>query len=276
MLRTRRRVPHQLNVTVVVAADDCHRTCLLGIGQHRVACRLKASPVKGAPKLVGTPAMVGRPVWVVAQAGVLRDVGTGGGGLGSVIAGSAVSIIPETDGFGLSATDGGLRPAPPSSVEPSGIPTVPTDPGPMDEAIGEDAGATHIAGALAAVPPPSNSPGAALPMPADAGVVEAPAHAAPIKGDRPDGLGLRPGVASSVAPRGTPVCPTGALGIPSGDVMPSAGSGETFMPTCAWAEPQPKTTAAVTTAKRVNMGLAFHLAFVLSRGRRCLQGRIAA
>src|SRR5262249_27207534 len=55
----------------------------------------------------------------------------------------------ETDGFGLSATDGGLRPAPPSSVEPSGIPTVPTDPGPMDEAIGGDAGATHVAGALA-------------------------------------------------------------------------------------------------------------------------------
>src|SRR5262249_12343034 len=268
-----------LNVTVIVAADDCHRTCLLGIGQQRVARRLKARPFKGAPKLVGTPVMVGTPVWVVVQAGVLGDVGTGGGGLGGVIAGSAVSIIPETDGFGLSATDGGLRPAPPSSVEPSGIPTVPTDPGPMDEAIGGDAGATHVAGALAAVPPPSNSPGAALPMPADAGAVEAPTHAAPIRGDRPDGEGLRPGVASSVAPRGTPVCPTGALGMPSGDVMPSAGSGETFMRICAWAEPQPKTAAAVaTTAKRLNMGLAFHLAFVFSRCPPCLEvrGRIAA
>jgi len=72
ILRARRRVPHQLNVTVIVAADDCHRICLLGIGQQRVACRLKASPVKGAPKLVGTPVMVGTPVWVVAQAGMLQ------------------------------------------------------------------------------------------------------------------------------------------------------------------------------------------------------------
>jgi hypothetical protein len=66
-----------------------------------------------------------------------------------------------------------------------------------------------------------------------AGADEAPAHGAPIKGAAPDVVGLTPGVASSVAPRGIPVCPTGALGMPSGDVMPSAGRGETFIRACA-------------------------------------------
>jgi hypothetical protein len=66
-----------------------------------------------------------------------------------------------------------------------------------------------------------------------AGVGEAPGHVAPIKGAAPDVVGLTPGVASSVAPRGIPVCPTGALGMPSGDVMPSAGRGETFIRACA-------------------------------------------
>jgi hypothetical protein len=161
-------------------------------------------------------------------------------------------------------------PSLPSSVEPSGIPAGPTDePGPNDEAAGAGAvgDAAQAPGALAAIPPPSksaglDSPGIELPMPADAPVIgpptpadagadEAPAHAAPITGDAPDVIGLTPGVASSVAPMGIPVCPTGAFGMPSGDVMPSAGSGATFMRACAWAEPQPKRTAAVAIAKRV-------------------------
>src|SRR5262249_4652267 len=45
--------------------------------------------------------------------------------------------------------------------------------------------------------------------------------------------------------------PTGAFGMPSGEVMPSAGSGETFMRACAWAAPQPNSTAAAAIAKRV-------------------------
>jgi hypothetical protein len=68
---------------------------------------------------------------------------------------------------------------------------------------------------------------------ADAGADEAPPHVAPIMGAAPDVIGLTPGVASSVAPMGIPVCPTGAFGMPSGDVMPSAGRGETFMRACA-------------------------------------------
>jgi hypothetical protein len=155
------------------------------------------------------------------------------------------------------------------------------DPGPIDEANGEDAvaDAAQVAAAVAVIPPPSksavpDSPGIELPAPADgpvveppmpadaaviglpmaadAGPVEAPAHVAPINGEAPNVLGLTPGVASSVAPMGIPVCPTGALGMPSGDVMPSAGSGETFMRACAWAEPQPKRTAAVAIANRAD------------------------
>ena len=181
-------------------------------------------------------------------------------------------LITGAERFGFRATDGGLRPPPPISVEPSGIPAGPTvDPGPMDEAKGGDAvaDAAQVVGAVALMPPPSksavlDSPGTELPMPPDAPVVEppipadapviglpipvdaavvglpmaagadeAPAHGAPIKGAAPDVVGLTPGVASSVAPRGIPVCPTGALGMPSGDVMPSAGRGETFRRACA-------------------------------------------
>ena len=39
--------------------------------RQRVASRLRAKPVKGAPNVVGTPAIVGTPVWVVAHVGVL-------------------------------------------------------------------------------------------------------------------------------------------------------------------------------------------------------------
>jgi hypothetical protein len=228
-----------------------------------VASRLKARPVKGAPNVVGTPAIVGTPVWVVAHVGVLGAADTDGveGGVMPLRGGS--KLITGAERFGFRATDGGLRPPPPTSVEPSGIPAGPTvDPGPMDEAKGGDAvaDAAQVPGAVSLMPPPSKSavldspviklpvpadaPVIGLPMPADAPVIgppmpadtpadEAPAHGAPIKGAAPDVVGLTPGVASSVAPRGIPVCPTGALGVPSGDVMPSAGRGETFVRACA-------------------------------------------
>jgi hypothetical protein len=244
--------------------DMLLRTALSEIGQRqRVASKLRAKPVKGAPNVVGTPAMVGIPVWVVAHVGVLGAVDTDGveGGVMPLRGGS--KLITGAERFGFRATDGGLRPPPPTSVEPSGIPAGPTvDPGPMDEAKGGDAvaDAAQVPGAVALMPPPSKSavldspvielpvpadaPVIGLPMPADAPVIgppmpadtpadEAPAHDAPIMGAAPDVVGLTPGVASSVAPRGIPVCPTGALEMPSGDVMPSAGRGETFMRACA-------------------------------------------
>ena len=126
------------------------------------------------------------------------------------------------------------------------------DPGPIDEAIGGDAvaDAAQAPGALAAIPPPSKGavpdvPGTEAPMPADAPVIElpmavdggadeAPPHITPNMGDAPAVAGLAPGVASSVAPRGMPVRPTGEFGPrPSGDVTPSAGSGEVLMGDCA-------------------------------------------
>jgi hypothetical protein len=96
-----------------------------------------------------------------------------------------------------------------------------------------------------------------LPMAEGAGADEAPTHVVPIMGAAPDVIGLTPGVASSVAPMGIPVCPTGAFGMPRGDVMPSAGRGETFIRVCASAELLQKRTAAVATAKRIIIGSSF-------------------
>jgi hypothetical protein len=219
-------------------------------------------PVKGDPNVVGTPAIVGTPVWVVGHGAVLCGVESSADGLEGV--GKGVSVIAGADAFGLKATDGGLRPPPPSSVEPSGIPTMPTDdPGPIDEASGGDAvtDAAQAPGAPAVIPPPSKSavpnvPGTETPTPADApvtglpmaadvpvreppmaaggGANETSPHVAPSMGDAPDVVGLTPGVASSVAPRGIPVRPTGEFGPrPSGDVMPSAGRGEVLVRACA-------------------------------------------
>ena len=76
-----------------------------------------------------------------------------------------------------------------------------------------------------------------------------PSLAVPPNSTRVDVVGLTPGDASSVAPRGIPVGATAAPGpMPSGDVMPSGGPGEI----CPKAEPHPKRTAAVVViAKRV-------------------------
>lgn len=226
---------------------------------QRVASAPRARPTKGDPNVVGTPLIVGTPLWVVVQGAVLCGVESGADGLESV--GKGVSVRAGADPFGLRATDGGLKPPPPSSIEPSGIPTMPTDdPGPIDEAMGGDAvaDAAQAPGALAAIPPPSKGaepdvPVTEPPMPADAPVTGLPmlggvpvielpmaanggvdeTHVAPSIGEAPDVVGLTPGVASSVAPRGIPVCPTGAFGIPSGDVRPSGGRGEVLMGACA-------------------------------------------
>ena len=227
------------------------------------ARRLRAQGSAGQRRsnVVGTPLIVGTPVWVVGHEAMLCGVESGADGLEGV--GRGVSVMVGADAFGLRATDGGLKPPPPSSVEPSGIPTTPTDdPGPIDEASGGDAvaDAAQAPGALAAIPPPSKGavpdvpvtdppmpadapvtglpmsadvPVSELPMTADGGADETPLHVAPSMGDAPDVVGLTPGVASSVAPRGIPVCPTGAFGMPSGDVMPSDGRGEVLVRACA-------------------------------------------
>jgi hypothetical protein len=176
----------------------------------------------------------------------------------------------------------GLRPPVLSSVAPIGIPARPT-PEP-DARPGEDADAAEFAKPALpveqvpdAVPPdmpaPSNSAvGAEVAAPVAVAVpVMAPEIPAvcisvpdaacpdpkhvvvvmdePASGDPPV-VGLTPGVASSVAPNGIPVVPTGAPGpMPSGEVTPSGMP----VPMVAWAKagPQPsKADAIVTSSKR--------------------------
>jgi hypothetical protein len=85
---------------------------------------------------------------------------------------------------------------------------------------------------------------AETPMPehADEAVIE-PSAAVPTGGV------LTPGVASSVAPSGIPVTPTGAPGPnPSGEVTPSGAGAPVIMPTWAKAGPPPnreQVTAAI-------------------------------
>ena len=253
------------------AADGGNRTSRsseIGHGQPVSACLPSCVPVLGAPNVVGVPVIVGAPFWMYGHVGVLSAEIDGVEG-GVIPLRGVSKLTAGANGLGLSATDGGLRPPPPISVEPSGMPTGPTDePGPIDEASGTDAvaDAAHGPGAVAVMPPPSKSalpdnvvlefPVAAYapvvgvpaaveaPIPADAPVIgldvmadagagEAPAHVAPIKGEAPNVVGLTPGVASSVAPMGIPLCPTGALGMPNGEVIPSGGRGDTFRGACA-------------------------------------------
>jgi hypothetical protein len=191
------------------------------------------------------------------------------------------AVETGADGFGVRTEMGGLRPPAPSSVEPSGIPTRPTDD--SEPMVGDEADAAgpdkpllpmvaQVPDAVPVVPPPSNTdvkPGTpAVDVPdkpvVDVPVVEllAPKEACGIAppipehgkklpvgtiGEAPDVVGLTPGVASSVAPKGMPVGATGEPGpMPSGDVMASdEGPGDP--PTCAKAG-LPLTSAASIAA----------------------------
>src|SRR5262249_49304857 len=131
------------------------------IGQRQpvAACVPRALPAKGLPNSVGMPWIVGTPVWVVGHEVVLGTVDTDGVEGGVMPLRGVSRPTAGADGLGFSTTDGGLRPPPPISVEPSGMPTGPTDePGPIDEASGADAiaDAAHVPATVAAVPPPSN------------------------------------------------------------------------------------------------------------------------
>jgi hypothetical protein len=156
---------------------------------------------------------------------------------------------------------GGLSPPAPSSVDPSGMPTGLTDdrlPIPAgDEA--DAAGCNNVP-----LPPPAHAPDAVpvRPPPSKSAVepddpdVELcmPEHVVP-ESAMLDTLGLTPGDASSVAPRGMPVGATGEPGpIPSGDVIPSPGAASE-PPTCAKAGLQTKSVAVIATInERVSVG----------------------
>jgi hypothetical protein len=249
-------------------------------------------PTDGDPNVVGTPEIVGIPLSVVMHGGGLSEVDgvddaeelEDGGASGLSV------LMTGAEGFGISATEGGLSPALPISVAPMGMPTGPTgDPGvdvpaaaavppPPIEAQGPDALAVVPPPAtpapmppppvLAPIPPPSNAaplevPVAALVTAAEVAAADNPLpHATPAKGssgDAPDRIGLAPGVANSVAPRGIRVGPTGAAGpMPSGDVTPKGNPGE-MLGACACAAPQPNSAAISTIAKRVLMASALFL-----------------
>jgi hypothetical protein len=244
-------------------------------------------PTDGDPNVVGTPEIVGTPLSVGVHGGGLSEVDgvddaeelEDGGASGLV-------LMIGAEGFGISATEGGLRPALPISVAPIGMPIGPTgDPGDAVPTVAAPAlpiGA-HGPNALAVVPPPATPapmppPPALVPMPPPSNVVlpeapvvafataaeaaaadNAPPHATPVRGssgDAPDIIGLAPGVASWVAPKGIPVGPTGADGpMPSGDVMPKGNPGE-MLGACACAAPQPNSAATSTIVKRVLMASA--------------------
>jgi hypothetical protein len=253
--------------------------------RQRVSSVPRLRPVNGDPNVVGRPEIVGTPLCVSVHGGGLSEVDGvdrnddveesedgGASGLSMFMTGA--------EGFGISATDGGLSPALPISVAPMPMPTGPTgDPGVDVPAVAAAAApappiGAHGPDALAVVPPPATP--APMPPPSNVALPEAPVvalvtaaevaaadnappHATPVRGssgDAPERIGLAPGVASSVAPRGTRVGPTGALGpMPSGDVMPKGNPGE-MLDACACAAPQLKSAATSTIAKRVIMASA--------------------
>jgi hypothetical protein len=112
------------------------------------------------------------------------------------------------------------------------------------------------------LPAPDDIPVAALPRPNEDSAIAPPmplhAEALPVVGDAPGVIGLTPGDASSVAPRGIRTGGTGAAGpTPSGDVMPSGeGPGEI----CANTGPQPRSTTAVAaiTKRVIRFTLSLH------------------
>ena len=142
---------------------------LQGVLPHRSNAEPRALPVKGAPNafaVVSRVPPVGIPVALVWHGAVLPDVETGADGLEGGITARGVSVVRGANGFVVRATDGGLSPPPPISVEPNGMPTGPTDeldPIPVPyEAIGVDPAkepplAAQVPDALPVIPPPSKT-----------------------------------------------------------------------------------------------------------------------
>ncbi len=117
--------------------------------------------------MVDVPLIVGTPVWVYGHVGVLGAVDTDGVEGGVMPLSGVSKLITGAEGFGISAAEGGLRPALPISVAPMGMPTGPTgDPGVDVEAVAAAAAPPPPIGAqgpdaLAVMPPPA----ALVPMP---------------------------------------------------------------------------------------------------------------
>ena len=170
---------------------------------------------------------------------------------------------------GVVALGTGLSPPPPSSVAPKGICSGRN--GATTMPVGEEAdaagraklggvGPQFVEVGLLAIPP-SNSAGeveapevpvTALPGPEQAEFVGAPA------------IGLKPGAASSVAPRGIPGDVTGAAGpMPRGEVAPSGEAVGAPTP-CAREVPQTAANSMTDTmSNRIILARAFRRSVTL-------------
>jgi hypothetical protein len=246
---------------------DRHDGNQQGSGNDNLSSHLRPpcaqDAVQQEPEVVGIPVVEVVPM--VPEIPVVEVV--------PVRQGVVPSVETGADVLGLRATDGGLRPPAPSSVDPNGIPIRATDdaePIPVgDEA--DVAGpakellpvAVQVPDAVPAMPPPSKVD---IPVPVDVPAIEVPVPdvAPPMPehvvllavsptGDVPDVAGLTPSDVSPVAPMGIPVGGTAEAGpMPSGDVMPSgdAPGDVPIPPTCAAAEPQLRTAATIATIKK--------------------------
>jgi hypothetical protein len=201
-----------------------------------------------------------------------------------------IPVVTVDGWFSRVMSGSGLRPPGESSVEPNGIPALPTvdcPPRPVGEeaeAVAlDDAAATpltHVPEAFPDMPVESNKgvgagkPEVMVPAPvmpfgvtevampdvpgmAVVGCAEAPipeqAVEAVIEPSAavPATLALTPGVAISVAPSGIPVGPTGEPGpSPSGEVTPSGAGAPVTMPTWAKAGLQPSSEQAAAAIKK--------------------------
>jgi hypothetical protein len=183
---------------------------------------------------------------------------TGHGGVavidgGLAIVGSGVVVDGTMGDTNIVETGGrGLSPALSISVAPNGMPARPAC---NVDRVGIDEPALPVpalpvpALPVPALPVPAHAldPAPAMPPPSKRGVAVCDADpAAPEQPSMPmvvSGAGLVPGAVISVAPSGMPVGPTGEPEpMERGDVAPS---GEVpIPPTCARAEPQPRSAAA--------------------------------
>jgi hypothetical protein len=238
--------------------------------------------VLGAPVMFGIPVMasVGAAMAVVFGADSVADGSVG-------IVGATVLMVGPTVMVGTIAAE--LTPRLPISVEPMGMPVRGTPPGVVgdvgvddaarlpepaphmlwvpDVSIRADVGGTpdadiadvvDIPGIVDIVlcgvtvptstPPPSKV--AADPNIVDGAIPVVEHTVLPIIPVEGSGAGLTPGDAISVAPKGMPVPPTGALGtMPSGEVAESEGVGITAA-CCAKAGPHSSAMAVVIIRKR--------------------------
>lgn len=193
----------------------------------------------------------------------------------------------------------GLRPPVVSSVDPMGIPTRALDrePKPDDEVdvvAPEDAVVllAHVPEAVPDTPVPSNKAvGADIPVvevpviplvPAidvpglediDCADAPTPEHVAAEviepSAEVPAAAGLMPGAASSVAPSGIPIVPTGAPGpMPSGEVTPSEPGVLVTVPTWAIAGPPPNRAHVTAAIKKGLMEASLIRVTVVQAARR--------